>query len=395
MSYIYYTSGERDDDTNEYVTPAKWKGEPANLSKLLNAEPKPEMKGKPVPLPREFDDDYYEEKRDKYIRQSREYWDWDRMRIYADKVYFAYKLLSRAFIANFELKEVSFPDWAMDGSSKNVDIDKSIENLNRAEIELVRQFYKYRERSIIAQFNKHSALRKVQACGAEAWMMFHSLRGDVPVKSSLLFNERLKNLNLNVIEDALIAYRGCIVLSRQLNLYVKPRIIDSQHGLNEIYSNLDSLEVYDKLMKKIGCITSTDIADIKSRVEPMLRVEAKSNSIINKVMNFYDRMDSILKLSYDIRRVTNRVKDNYESSSGGIFLLFPYFQDGDDLFVLGKEYLEYLDKMIKIDYPSKFIMYDINNVYKDLSSVMKQATPWYNRTHEVDDLIDDWKPDTD
>ncbi len=388
MSFVYYSSGERDEETNEYVTPAKYI--PSGVVSFTIPEQEQKSSEKKVPfieLPLELQNKYYIDKRNRYLRHTHEYWDWDKLRYYASKVSLFYPTITKLFLNTFAPDMASnFPEWARNGSSKVVEIDPIVESMNVVEGELVRQFYHFRERSVIPQFNKHSTLRRVQSYGAEAWMMFHALRGDIPVKTALKFKSKYDELNLDEELDQLLAYRGCIVLKRQLSLYVKSDMLTtSGHGLQDLYTNLDSRAVYDNLMKKIGAFTTRDYDDIIAKVKPNLLEIAKNDAKMCKLLEFYDNFDNIMKITYDLKHITKELVALRDQSyfPRDFSHTYSYIVNDRDYFELANRWLVYLKRINCIDTSSEVIKYDIDTLFNRLEDAIIEATPWHYLCHEA------------
>ncbi len=381
MSFAYYSSGERDEETGEYRKVSAWDkkfNEEFNKAYVKKESGQPSVS--PVPpvspvadLPKEFTFDYYNEKIAKYDKSSLEYWEWVKFKMYARAVLRLYEQTSIIFKQAFNLDTSLFDDY-LNLNAKPLDLQTLVEELKTAEAALYNQFSKSR-RTVQAKFNKHPTLARVKHIGAKSWMMTHAILNNVPLKSMRNFTQVYQNLDKTKDEDIVRAYRGYVILKRALSLYLHPKklLIHS----DTIYENENVYDIFNELCEMVGAYNTNDIEEIKESINPNLS-RLEEDAYYGKIISFYSHYDDIHKTFYDIKKIA---KDYYD----GIGMNFDIFYDIDngteDIYQKGTKYLDLIKSIKELPNLAELFLLDLNQIEKLGETALTYASKAHTATH--------------
>lgn len=380
MSNAYYSSGERDEETGEYIKPKLWDNR-AILNKTQADEKQEEPKAKPTfaPLPKEFDNDYYIERRDKYDRHTSQYWDWEYFRRYAKEVLCSYKNMAGYLYTTMPpIDPGDVPNFVDITKPPEDEID--IDDLIVAESQLIRQFARSK-RTIQAKINKHSALSRLQMYAAKTWVMYFALTGKVPIKDNVSVKTNYTNLDKGDIEQVLKMYRSVKLLEFYIKRYVPRAILGKyKETYREVYKTLSFDEIYDEIIKSVGGATLDDCIDIEKELSPSLVSTAESDQRIKSLLKFYN---SYLQM----RHMANKTNIRTYMWNNGDKGRFIYSGDdgedtGKDFYQESKKYLKACLKLkSKLNENDMPFYKDVCKICNELQEAIQNATDAYNISH--------------
>ena len=364
MSHAYYSSGEKDEN-GDYILPEK----------ATKTSPKVEiadMQSFKENLPKEFNWDYYDEKRDAYGRYANEFWEWVRLKTYAKSVLEMYNATAKSFCSIFNVEQSEYPSFVNFnvGSLSNAE-----RNLLTAESDMVAQFTKAKHK-VSAKIKKHAALRSLQNYGAIAWVSLFAINGKLPIKTTMAFQKTYEKLNLENELDLLRAFRGYKIVSRLIKYNVKQDLISNHHYAGNIYDNLDIGKIYDDLCNLVGTFDRADIEKIGSTIAPKIE---KIYSKYGLLIDFYNDYE---KIKYAIYRV-KYISSQYYRGEAKTVNIFYNSQTSEDEFEVAKNHqgmCELLLSKIK-SLPSIFVD-EVSKMLEELNNALDYAKPAYESVND-------------
>lgn len=289
----YYMGGDRDDAGN-YTPYLKAKQETLvlkasgrqNISQHLSIE-----KGVDVPL--EFDPDYYARMQEKFGKYSPDYWEWEKLRKYSKAVYSFYRQAIAQFYCKYSLfvTPTRFEEAAL--NLKNEDLVKLADALIQAEGDLIRQFER-NGRTVVARINKYSTLTRLREYAARAWVMWGALNKKFFVSDAVNFKKAYDDLDLSQDLSKLKVFRGCAIMRYNLGGAKSDAIVKKLNRPEEIYAGINSLEVLNELLGKIGAFKTTDYTKLLTNVE-VANLTKEYPALMNIYLN-YDCIKYIVKM---------------------------------------------------------------------------------------------------
>ena len=263
-------------------------------------------------FPIEFNDDYYDKYIEKYSKRDREYWDWLYIRTYMQKVKVLYLALSNVLYRRFSpVDKDNLPKYLNLDLIGSLDINDYALQLSNAEKDLSQQFNKFKERSVVSSyFNTYGPLSRIHILGAKAWIIYHMLNKDLPVRDVIKFTDSHKKFidsGFHSDEDLITIYRGATIVNREVQLYVKPNFLAKRHTYANLYDNIPSDEIYNEIISSIGGYTTHHYDEIKRYVLDYLGDKVYNDKDMNELINFYNSYDKIYKNIYDTNLMTNEL----------------------------------------------------------------------------------------
>lgn len=383
MSNAYYSSGERDEETGERVRPKIWDDTIAQPAEKVPA-PQAEEKDSHTPkvtksFPKEFDDYYYIDHRDKYLRSDTKYWDWEYFRKYSDEVYSAYKNMAQHFYTAMKPVELGALPFFVD-LSVAPDADLTVEDLVNAERQLIKQFGRT-NRTIQAKINKHSALARLQMYGAKTWVMYLALQGKIPVKDNLNLKKIYSTMDKDNIEHVLKVFRYAKLLKYYFKKYVSVATLgENKVTANEVYGGLTFNSVYDEVIKSIDGATIEDCREIEKEFTSKLSLAAETDDRIKSLFKFYNLYS---EMKFVIQKTI--IKNHMWKNGSREWFIF----SGDENEFVGKDYYQecknYLsaceklrDKLSEDDIP---FYKDVCKICDELNETILNASDSYKESH--------------
>lgn len=369
MSFAYHSSGEIDEN-GVYEKPSKWDDKFNELFMETFGRSQTETKElKIIDIPKEFMFEYYDEKISKYDKSSPEYWEWVKLKLYAMSVYKLLEQISLIYLKEFNLEEGNFEKF-INFSTKPVRLEDVVKQLETAENSLIQQFSKY-NKNLFTKFKKHATLERVRNYAAKAWLMLYGLTRKVPIKSMRKFADVFSGYNLSKDEDILKAYRGYVLLRRNINLYVKPNM------LSYVYQGVDVCYVFDNICEEVGAFNRDDLLNIKQRINEDL-IRLKTNQKYSLLLDFYYNYDDIQKTFYDVNKTAKDFYEGYGHKTINIF--WDMLNDGEDIFMKAKHYLKIIKDLLKQNFKDVFDM-DLKALEKIGEQAIDYAINAYNLSH--------------
>lgn len=370
MSFAYYSSGERDEETGEYIKPERWDHYSESIQGSMLKQSKEEN---PVSIPPEFDPQYFIDKRNS-ARTDSEAYDWLRYGQYANTVRTMFSSVAYRFYTKYSqnIDELQLPEYILQSNTEQ-DIDLLAKNLDNSEKNLVSQFAR-NNRTVQAKINKHKRLENLQNYAVRTWLMYHILNHsiDIPLKNSLRFKAVYKDLDQGNQLDLLRIYRGCKILERNFRIYLRPTFMENQG--HYLYKDVDISRVYDDIVRNLGGITAKQCQGILSSIRPKIFQMKNENREAKYIINFYHYFDDIQRTIYEIKRIGAEWK---ESGGWNIFQDSSYGDD-IDVYLRGKKYKTFCTEVAKAckNYDKMFIQ-DVNKVIEELSFALTDNSSAY------------------
>ncbi len=383
MSYAYYSSGERDEETKEYVRPNKWDSKILKSNELVDEQN--DTKQVFYDLPKEFDSQYYIEKQNQYSKNDfrSPYWEWYRLRQYSKAVFDMYKNIAYQFYSTFseDVDNIDLPKFVL-RENKNVNFDALAKVLDNVENELIAQFSR-NNRTVQAKINRHKPLENLQNYGMNTWLMYHILNKsiDIPLKNALRFKQAYLQTDENNSLDLIRIYRGCKILQRNYLIYLRPNFMKNQG--HYLYEDMDITLKYDELVKSLGGVTSNECEEILSSIRPKIANIKDTSTGIKKLIEFYHRFDDIYRTVWEIKQACQ-----VWQQEKGWYIFYDNSYGGDvDVFVRGEGYKKFLVSLLANgeDY-DEIYLYDINKLLKELNNALDLAKPIHDISHQ-DELV--------
>lgn len=372
MSFAYYSSGEKDDETGEYIKPEKWdKNVNINLGEIK------ESKQEVSHFPPEFDPEYYIEKQNNAKIDS-EKWDWIKYAQYAQAVFNMYKNVAYKFYTKYadNIKNMNLPDFVLDNSNQT-DIDILAKKLDNSEKELIAQFSRY-GRTVSAKINRHKRLENLQNYAVFGWIMYHILNHSlgIPLNNSIRFKSVYENMNEDNAIDLIRIYRGCKILQRNYRIYVRNNFMEKQG--HYLYKDIDIKEKYDELVKNLNGITSKECEAILQRIRPKIASLKNQNSSLKNLIDFYHRYDDIQRTIYEI----NRINNEWIQNKGWYVFCDSSYSDGQDVYKRGENYKRFCEQVKNncSQYDEIFVK-DIEKLLNELNEALISANIAHKASH--------------
>ena len=382
MGNAYYSSGERDEETGEYIRPKVWDDKIVHNNENAPAQPvEPkafDSKTKSY-IPKEFDNGYYIDHKEKYYKHATQYWDWEYFRRYANAVYDAYKNMAEYFFTNLKpIEPNDIPYFVNLAETPHQDIN--INNLIAAENQLVKQFSRS-NRTIQAKINKHSALSRLQMYDAKTWVMFFALTDKIPVKDNISLKKNYSNMDKNNIEHVMKVFRSAKLLNFHIKSNVSKAILGKYKGIaNEVYNILKFSAVYDDVVKSVDGVTIEECSAIGNELTPKLAIAAETNDRIKSLFKFYN-------LYSNIKHVIQKTNTKTYMWKNGSSEWFIYSGDekediGKDYYQECKRYFSACEKLkAKLSEDDTPFYKDVDKIYHELHEAILNATDSYNASH--------------
>ena len=386
MGSAYHSSGERDEETGEYRKPDKWDKNSSELWKTMLSVPEaePEIVKTKQDLPKEFDEDYYIEKRDRYsresyIRDSVDYWCWERYRTYANAVFNFYRAVASQFYATYA-PDMELPG-ILDTKSQNDNIDELAVLLDDQERKLMSQFTKS-NRTVRAKINKHTTLARLESYATKAWLMYHVCKGDIaiPVRNAIGFTRFYAQADRSDDIDMIRIYRGCQLLQRNFRLYIKSKFLFKQDHF--LYTDVDARIPFNEILESINVINIQKNDEIQTEISPDIERLKEKDMKFRFLIDFYRAFDDMQHTLYEIDYITHKYR---ESPSEGISLYsLSSYGVGVDVFDRGLKYYKWCKiESSKYDDIDDLFANDIKKMIDRLYSSLTDAKDIYNHTHQM------------
>lgn len=375
MSYAYYSSGERDEETNEYVRPKKWDSKVSG-NILLDSESEQNQTETAISLPKEFDSSYYLEKQKK-AKFDADIWDWIRYRKYAQAVYEMYKNITYNFYKKYaeDIEDLDFP--AFINKDSNVNLDELAKRLDNAETELSSQFYR-NNRTVQAKINRHKTLENLQDYAVKTWIMYHILNHsmDIPLKNSIRFKKVYESLDESDAINLIRIYRGCKILQRNYRIYVRSNFMEKQG--HYLYKDVDIKEKYDSLVASLNGITSKECEDILQDIRPKIADIKENNQDLKNLIMFYHKYDDIQRTVWEIKRIGQE----WEQNKGWYVFFDSSYDDGKDVYIRGENYKRFCEQVAKeCKSLDEIFQADIKKIITELDEALQYSKQAHDISH--------------
>lgn len=385
MSFAWYSSGSDDDDR-----PAQWDEESERLfRKKIEEQEGMSKSGGPTPpkptptldIPIEFTNDYYingKDRRNSFIKGTYQYREWEAYRRYAMALCDFYYNCRQKFYETFSQKDMNFPKL------KNPqDLKKLADAVAESETFLTQTFHRGDRRTIKAKVENHAPIKRLHMYGAKAWIMYHMLENDnqknnyMPIRAQIEFKQILTSLDENNPIDLLYILRKTTIYTKRLNVIGK-NFLKVYHGgyhktdynKENLYSRIDSLQVYDEIATSLGANTQQEYLNLKNKALANLeRIGVDKNQI--SLINYYKMLEEVYDVSLEVNGITNQLKN-------GAFLgINPYIIHLTNKTIDGFKYMnDFLQSCIRLKTNLESLP-DSNNYQifiKDLNSSINNAS---------------------
>ena len=369
MSFAYYSSGERDEETGEYILPetrareqskAKRQGERVDGDQS-NATA-------PVVYPPEFDEQFFRDRQNEAKSNSRVY-DWLRYMQYMNSICAMYPFVAYKFYAKYakDINSLKLPDYIMKvDRTQNGEILAS--NLDGAERTMIAQFA-HNRREVQTCINRYKRLERLQNYGVKAWLMYYTLYDtlEIPLKNSLRFKAVYENLNQAEPLDQLRIYRGCKIMARNFRVHLPKNLMASKG--HYLYQDVDISKIYDEIIASIGGMTAEECQEILTNIRPKITQLKEQDKEMKAIIDFYHYFDDLKRTIYEI----NRLGADWQENGGRQTFLDSSYGDNVDVYLCGEKYKEFCTKILPVckKYDQIFVR-DVEMVLEELQYALSE-----------------------
>ncbi len=385
MSFTYYSSGERDDeDDMTYLLPEDWHSyEGAVVPKKINSE---------IVIPKEFNFRYYEEKRDKYLKNSREWWDWEKLKNYSYSTLMFLRSTFQSFVNkyNIDLSGQRIPAFLLKEVDPN--ISKHIELQVKREASLTQQ-YNDRRSFIANKVNRHKVIEHLRNKAMLAWGYYYACKGYYPVRDVMRLHEFNENIDTRTDDDVLKNYALCERTRYQL-LKLDKKIsspameyYDKGARSSQLYPDVNMLDLYNNVMSSFGYAGSETIEQTISTIKPRLDKMSNENDLYKRVIGFYSHFVTMRRLLWRMKCINNNFEQGNRSTFAYEDIANEVFAEGEvvDLYERSCAYYKSCDSLLEdANNLDPRLLHDIQDVTDRFATVITIANKYYRASHLLD-----------
>lgn len=345
-----------------------------------------------VEIPKEFDNAFYIEgktKRDGYFKDTREYWEWERLRRYSCAVYELYKACVKNLNAkyNFEI-----PKWAKSNSATKVveiaELDSLADKLRDAENKLVDRFNKS-GKSLPKKIYSSKTLINLQNYGALAWMFYNILNNKIDLKShkktKTIIKERLEtNKDFDILVVLNIATLYSVKMENQFTVDYLGKDFSNQNyyiarGLyvDKDGQYIDLKKIVSGVFNQVDACTYDDYKNVLGQIENRLN-EISKDEINKSLIKFLKMRQEILILCNKIKYVCKKY-GNYPN----IFIDNRLDGTSVDMVKQANIYCKACERLYN-NLTNDYFKREVNKVWETLTETIEIAYPIYKKGQQYD-----------
>lgn len=394
MSFAFYSSGEKDYEEGEitYILPKDWRTydglKPQEDKKLQEAI---------IVLPRELDSAYYEEKRNKYPLDSRDWWDWEKIRNYAQTTSKFLRSTFQEFVKRYkiDLSNQKIPAFLLKYS--DFDIDRYAVGQSKKESYLVQQFSNGRRSFVTNKINRHKTLERLQSRALLAWGYYYACKGYYPINQTFTLRKMRDNLPNANDTDIIKMYALCE--KTKYHLLKLDKNISSTgmeyyaHGSrsSELYPDVKMLDLHNEVMHSFG-FDSSDIFDSTiTELQPKLK-EISNNDLNRRIIGFYQHFVIMRRLIWKMKCINEKLDLGLKQSFAYDDILQEIFPDEGtvDLYKRSCTYYKSCDALLEhADEMDVRFVKDIEDITERFATVINTANKYYRDSHLLDVEVDE------
>ncbi|MBR2970061.1 MAG: hypothetical protein IKC49_03300, partial [Clostridia bacterium] len=407
MSFAFYSSGEKDyDEDGElvYVLPKSWttRSQAQNLGSVteetLHEVP---SKSANIIIPKELDEQYYISHRDNYIRGSREWWDWQRLKNYANATLDFIRVSFQEFVRIFhiDISNQKVPAFLLHNSK--IDLDSVATALSEAEWLLAKQYTQNRRTFVTNKMNRHKAIARLQKTAKLCWGYYYACKGYYPIGSAVKASKMNEDL-ANLTDEQIVQLYGLCqktkyhilkldksVYSDEMAYYRDEKSAFTAKRPQEIYPNVKMLDLFDIAMESFSLPKSDIFSKVLHDMLPVSYNLGAAKPLRKREFKFYDNYTTMRRLLWRVKCITNRCEEGSNNR------LFPYddvlnevFPDEErvDLYERAVEYLKSCVRLANdLQGFDEVTLQDVEILRNRFDVEVSRAKDYYERTHKIDE----------